>query len=627
MKRECSVKNSGHAFRIAALAVLLTASAAGAPAAAQDVSVNAYFNQGTLIVNQEAVLSVEITGAGANNAGNPELPDFGEWFAFAGSRGSSQNIQIINGRVSASITYNYSLIPRKAGSVKISPVKVRIGNTTVQSGEIAVEIKDAGYTPPQPQVRQPQNPRQGKNQPLDLFVIPVPDKNTVYQYEGVTIDYKVYIGPGVSVSEYSLQNLPNTAGFWTEEYPLPRPVTQPEVYNNKRYSTAVLKRVELFPTNSGDFALDPMQIEFTIRVPRQNRTRSFFDDPFFSDPFFDRTKSVKIHSSALNLTVLPLPDAGRPAGFNGAVGQFAITEDVDKRAVRVNDSVTLKIAVSGAGNIKLLKEPELKISGVYEKYDPQVNEKINRSGSAITGEKTFEYVIIPRKEGTLKIEPVVFAYFDPAADVYKTVKTGPVSIRVERAAAGAPRAPRNLTKEEIQLIGSDVRFIKESVAEWQKTGAAFYAGWSFLTLLMLPLIFVAGAFAYSQHLERLNADVGYKRSRRANAVAAKHLKGAKAALNKNDSAAFYPEVARALQNYIADKLNISAAGIVTEELEKILRQKRVDDDLVRSYIACLQQCDFHRFSSVKASGGEMKELFEQCRDAISTMENRLKKVS
>ncbi|MFC1556351.1 BatD family protein [candidate division KSB1 bacterium] len=615
---------------IAGFVALFTMSLVSGNAYAQGVTVRAFFDRSALTVNQEALLSVEISGLGQNSSAQPELPDFGEWFSFVGSRGRSQNIRIINGAFSASVTYSYALIPLKTGNAKIPPIKVSEGGKEYYSDEIQIEVFNAGVPPPT--LQQPLQPDRvpSGDEPVDLFVVAVPDKKITYQNEGITIDYKVYIGPGVSVREYSLQNLPNLPGFWTEDYPLPQPAPQTEVYNNRQYQAAVLKRLELFSTNSGDFELDPMQFEFTIRDVRQRRPGDifgrFFDDPF-DDPFFNRNaRRIRVNSSAVNITVRPLPSEGRPAGFAGAVGAFTINAGVDKTVVNANESVTLKVTISGEGNIKLLNEPELTITGAHEIYDPVVEEDISRSGSKVSGQKTFEYVIIPRREGMLSVEPITFSYFNPVDETYKTARTQPFLIRVSPGIVTDTRTPRNLTRDEIRLIGSDIRFIKESVGEWRPVGGRLFS-WMYAAYLVLPLCAVGIAFWYSRHLNRLNADIRYKRNRMANVIANKHLKQAKQALNSRNSGAFYPEIARALQDYIADKLNISAAGILTDELKSVLEEKKIDDDLVKEYIACLQECDFRRFSSVTGAPEEMRKLYDAAAAAISNMEDRLKKAA
>jgi len=596
------------------------------PLSAQDITIKASINQSFLVVNQMAEIVVEISGPAAQQASMPDLPDFGDWFRFSGSHSTSSSFSMINmQQISYSISHAYGIIPLKTGKAIIPPFKVKAGDKIFSSQPITIEIKDAGAVP-QPQVRQ-QTPQTGKggDEPVDIFLMAIPDKDTMYQNEGVTVEYKVYIGTGVDITEYSLLNMPNTAGFWSEDYPMAQqPRLRPEEYDNRTYNTAILKRVELFPTNTGELELDPMQIRFQVRIS-QTRTRDDIFDRFFNDPFFAPAKDVTINSKNLKINVKPLPAEGRPASFHGAVGNFTINADVDDNRVKAHEPVNLKITISGTGNIKLIDEPKISIPEIFEKYDPKVEEKINRSGSEITGEKIIEYVLIPRKEGSYTIDPISFAYFDPDVESYKIEKSAPIRIVVEPGDDIFAVPPRNLTRDEIKLVGRDIRFIKESVVKWKKIGRGEFSSWSFILLLLMPVLTVGVAFVYSRHLRRLNADIGYKRSLRANAVATKRLKKAKSYLEKNVPESFYPEIARALQEYIADKLNIAAAGIVTGELEKMLKQKRVDEDLLHSYIACLRICDYHRFSSVKSPPVEMRRLYEDSRKAIYAMEQRLKK--
>jgi hypothetical protein len=592
---------------------------------AQDLSVKAYFDRSTIVVNQSVMLNVELSGNDVNNASQPELPDFGGWFKFIGSSGSSQNLSWINGKFSGSITYSYILMPLKNGTATIPAITVKCGSKTVASQPITVEIKDAGAIPPPKQGTQ-----QGASKTRDtpgIILVPVPNKKTIYQNEGITVEYKVYIEPSVNVTRYTELNVPNYQGFWKVEFVLPKtPHLYSETYQNREYNTAVLKRVELYPTQSGELELSPLEMEFTVVSNRQQTGNDFFDR-FFNDPFFGglgRSETVTIRSNPLRIAVKSLPNEGLPPEFNGAVGRFSITATADKHTVKENESVTLIVTIEGSGNIKFIPEPTLRLPDSFERYDPKVEDDINLQGTSITGKKTIEYVLVPRKKGTYAVAPITFAYFDPAAEQYISMKTQPIPITVEPGPEITGNMPRAVTREEVKLMGSDIRFIKESYIKWDKIGKRQFISLSFLSIIIIPFLMVCGAFVYSRHLQKLNADVALKRSRQANAVATKRLKKAQNYLQAGNTDAFYPEIASALQEYIADKLNIASAGIVTEELETHLLQMNIDDDLVEAYIACLKKCDFHRFSSAKGTLAEMNKLYEDSRTAIYEMEQRLK---
>ncbi|MFC1554261.1 BatD family protein [candidate division KSB1 bacterium] len=584
-----------------------------------NVTVKAYFDSGELFVNQPATFVIEVSGA-SGNVTKPSLPDFEGWFVYSGSTGQSQNWTVINGKMSASISYTYGIIPLKEGNTKIPQITVNIDGKDYKTESFTVEVKKERTVTPPPAGGNLPDPSGSENDP-ELFLLVSPDKREVYQNEGITLEYKVYIGQNVEVSEYSQLNIPYSQGFWAEDYSMPRqPRAVPEMYNNKRYNAAVLKKVELFPTNSGEFDIDPMEMQFAVRSNNSTRNRSVFDS------FFNRaTENVKVRSNDLKITVKPLPVEGRPSNFSGAVGKYSMSASVDKMNIKENESITMKITISGEGNIKLINEPVLDLPDYFEVYDPKVGEKIDKLGSTVSGEKTFEYVLIPRRRGNYSLDPVSFAFFDPELRAYKVIETRPLSINVSPDESVISNAPRNLNRDEIRVLGQDVRFLKENVTKWGKIGSRDFMSFSFLSLLFTPVLLVLGAFVYSRRLQKLNKDIGYKRSIRANTIAVKRLKKAHAMLTKNDPEAFFPEVAKALQEYIADKLNVAAAGIVTDEIERILKNMQIDDDLLRSYIDCLRTCDFHRFSSMKTSPEEMSTLYDDSKNAIFNMEERLKK--
>ncbi|MCH8285898.1 protein BatD [candidate division KSB1 bacterium] len=589
---------------------------------AQNITVIASISQGTVVENQAANLSVEVSGLEVNQSFNPVLPNLGDWFSYTGTQSSSQSVSIINGIVSSKKTYLFGILPLKTGRVTILPVVIRVGSREYKSNPVTVEIVKAGSAPqPQTGARQQQSGA-NPNGPVDLFLVAVPDKRSVYQNEGITVEYKVYFGLGLSIQEYTPLNTPNTAGFWTEEYPMttnPRAVV--EIYNDRQYNSAVLKRVELFPTQSGEFEIDPVRMQFKVRLPQRTRGRIF--DDFFNNSLFGSMKEITVSSVTLDITSKPLPEIGKPASFRGEVGNYSISAVVDKNKVKEHETITLKVSVAGTGNIKLINEPEIVIPETFERYDPKIEDNIVRTGDAITGEKTFEYVLIPRRRGSYTIEPITIAFFDPRDNTYKVEKTAPFRITVEPGDAIA-RSSGNLTREEIRLVGQDVRFIKESVAKWRFIGQGQFFSVSFLSLLLTPLVVVGFALIYGKRHQRLNTDIGYRRSRQANAVAVKRLKKAHAFLKETDAESFYPEIARVLQEYIADKLNIAAAGIVTGDLEKTLKSKNIDEDILNSYIACLKTCDLHRFASIKSSNDQMERLYDDSKKVIYEMEERLK---
>jgi len=589
-----------------------------------DIKITAWVDRTTIGLNEQFVLSVEISGSGAGSAPQPKLPDMDKFAAYVGS-GSSQSIQFINGRMSVSKTLNYYFIAREVGKFQIGPVTLTYKGKTYTTEPIDIEIVKTSAQPQQIP-RQKQRPRLRAEDTIEgnLFVKASVNKKRVYQNEPVILTYKIYTR--VNVTSYGISKLPTTVGFWVEEFPLPqRPRTHEEILNGKRFLVAEIKKLALFPTNPGQKVIDPMEVECEIRV-RERRPRDifdhFFDDSFFGDSFFGRTVRRVIKSNPVTVEVIPLPETGKPANFSGAVGSFNITAGVDKNSVKTHEAVTLKVKLSGTGNIKTLPEPVVNVSSDFEKYEPKITQKISRKGGVVSGSKTFEYILIPRHPGKQRIKPIEFSYFDLKSKTYKTLRTDEIVIDVAKGPEEFIALGSGLSKEEVKLLGQDIRFIK-TITSFRKKGSYFYNSSGFLVLSFLPLILLGASLAYRRHLDRLSGDVAYARSRRAAQVAAKRLRKAKRCLNENTQKEFYAEVSRALLGFLGDKLNLPEAGIITDQVEEMLRGRGVDDRVISHYMNCLRTCDYQRFAPSDSKIDQMRNFFEDSKRAIAELEREL----
>jgi hypothetical protein len=311
---------------------------------------------------------------------------------------------------------------------------------------------------------------------------------------------------------------------------------------------------------------------------------------------------------------------GKPANFSGAVGHFSLSANVDKNAVKTNEAVTLKVKIAGKGNIKILPEPKVEIPPDFEVYEPKVSQNIQRKNGIISGNKTFEYVLIPRFAGLQSIKPVEFSYFDLGSKTYKTLKTPEITIDVAKGAEEFFTVGSGLSKEEVMLLGQDIRFIKKSIPNFKEMREYFYKGIPFTILIILPVILVIGSLGYRRHLDKLSGDVAYARSRRANQVAMRRLRKAKRLMDEHSHKEFYAEVSRALLGFLGDKLNISEAGILTDQVEEMLKIRGVDGKVVSQYLDCLRSCDYQRFAPSISKDSEMKEFFEKAKRAIVALE-------
>ncbi|RMF63055.1 MAG: protein BatD [Calditrichaeota bacterium] len=590
-----------------------------AGAYAQNLELNAYVDRTTIGVNQQFELNVELSGTDANRVPQPDLPDLTAFATFIGSS-SSQNIQIVNGRMTVSKTYTHHFIATKVGKFRIPAIVLRYKGRTISSDPIEIEIvKTSGGGPPQ--AGQNRGRREASNDLSELlFLKATVSKRRVYQNEPVVVSYKIYTA--VNVTNYGISQLPNMVGFWSEEFELPqRPRLYTEVVNGRQYRVAEIKKLALFPQGPGEKTVEPLVIECEVQLPRRRR-RDLFDS-FFDDPFFGRSERRVIRANPVQIEVVAVPLKERPADLSGAVGSFSLRAAVDKSRVKTNEAVTLRVDISGSGNIKILPQPKVNFPADFEVYDPKINESITRKGAAITGNKTFEYVMIPRFAGEQIIKPIRFSYFDLASKSYRTLTTDPIRVSVEKGAQQFSNVGMAASKEDVKFIGKDIRFIQIRMPEFKRVGRVFYKSAIFYALLVLPLFALAGAVGYRRHVERVQADVAYARSRKANQMALKRLKKAQKKLGEGESKAFYAEVSSALMGYIGDKFNVAAAGLITDQVETMLRERGIQAETVSNYIDCLQTCDYKRFAPTEADRDEMKAFFDKARKAIIALEREI----
>ncbi|MBN2000814.1 protein BatD [candidate division KSB1 bacterium] len=587
---------------------------------AEPLTVTASVSHNVIAVNQQLTLTVEYSGEGAWEVENPELPDMGGYLAFLGSGGTSQNMQFINGKMSRSKSISFLYMATKEGKFTIPVISVTYKNKKATTQPIEITITKAAAVPPQ---SSSSGSQAGANVDLgdDLFIRAIPNKRTVYPNEPVIITYRIYLQ--VNVASYNLTKLSETDGFWVEEFEMPaQPQIREEIYNGKKYTVADLKKIAVFPTSAGEKTIGAMGISCDVRVQQQRRQRSIMDS-FFDDPFFGRTVRKTIYSQPVKINVIPLPAENKPHDFSGAVGQFNLQASVDKNQVKTNEAITFNVRLSGTGNINTLPMPEVFIPNDFERYDPKATEKINRENNTISGFKAWEYVLVPRFAGQQRIRPVRFSYFDPHDKKYKVLTSPEILIDVAKGETQFAATGSGFSKEEVRLIGQEIRFIKLNAGMFSRLGYKNYTSGLFFVFLFLPMLTLGGAVGFRIRSDKLAKNVAYARRSRANKIAMRRLSKAKNLLHESTQKEFYAEISRSLLGYAADKLNISQAGIISSELYRMLIERGVDSDLLDRYRSLIEECDFQRFAPANITEHEMTTFYEDGKKVIIKLEKAL----
>ena len=419
----------------------------------------------------------------------------------------------------------------------------------------------------------------------------------------------------------SVNKLPQYDGFWAEELQTPNNITfHTEVVNGKQYRVGLLKEVCLFPSQTGDLSVTPFELNVPVQIQNRRRSGNIFDD-FFNDPFFDtgRTVNYDAKSNTLRVKVIPLPSQNVPESFNGAVGSFTLNSSIDKTTVQANEPVSIKLDISGTGNIKLIDAPEIKLPTGFDKYEPKVSEQINRTGK-ISGSKKIEYLVIPRISGKREIPPIKFSYFDLNKHSYVTLESKLFELNVERGSESSNYA--STAKEDVKLLGEDIRYIKTSTEVDKKGGILIYKV-GFWVAAGLPLLLLTGLITFKKRNDKLLSNAQLLKYQKAQKIAKNRLKVAKNLLQEKNQTAFYSEISLALYGYLEDKLDIPKSAFSLEEAVIRLKRNNINNSVIDSLKQTAEKCEYIRFAPQKDGLAVMNEIYNQSANIIIEIEKSI----
>ena len=541
------------------------------------------------------------------------------------SRSQQSSIQIINGKrtSNSSTAFTYILLAGNPGTYTIPAASVEVNGEKVFSNAISIKVlpqdQNSGNSGNNGGGSASSSRSQAAGSRIsanDLFIPATASKTTVHEQEAILLTYKVYT---VVNLRQLYGKMPDLKGFHTQEVELPQQKTFTlEHYKGRNYNTTVWSQYVLFPQQTGK--LEIPSITFDGVVAQQ----TISDDPFdavFNGGGYGEVKK-KITTPKVVINVQPLP--AKPAGFSGAVGEFKLASSINATDVKTNDAVTIKLTLSGTGNMKLIGTPEVKFPQDFEIYDPKVTDDYKLTNSGLTGTKTFEYLAIPRHAGNFTIPAVEFTYFDLKSNSYKTLKTEAYNLKVAKGQGNADQVISDFTnKESVKMLGKDIRFIKLGDSSLRPKGDFFFGTVGYYLCYLIPLLlFVVFAVIYRQKALE-NANVAKVKTKKANKVATRRMKLAGKLLAENKKNEFYDEVLKALWGYISDKLSIPVSQLSKDNIEAELTNYGVPEALIAEFIGVLNECEYARY----APGNEneaMDKVYSASVEVISKMENSIK---
>lgn len=539
------------------------------------------------------------------------------------NRSMQSSYQMINGHTSSSssITYTYIIRATKNGTFTIPPAHVVVGGKSIASNSLTVKVSGSSSAGAGGSSRQRSNDdgeiRDAGSQisGSDLFIKVSANKKRVHEQEPILLTYKVYTLVGLT----SLRgDMPDLKSFYTQEVDLPQQKSfSIETLNGRPYRTTTWSQYVMFPQMTGK--LEIPSITFEGIVVQQNRNIDPFEAFFNGGSGYVEVKK-KIQAPGIEIQVDPLPT--RPANFSGGVGKFNISAQLDKTEIKANDPVSMRVIVSGIGNLKLIKQPVVNFPKDFDKYEPKITDKTKLTSNGIEGSMIYDILVVPRHQGKYEIPPVEFTYFDTSANAYKTIKSESFTLDVARGSGTG--AVNDFSQTDLQELTKDIRYIKTGDTRQHSLDEFFFGSTAYwISLTVLALIFISLFVIFRQRAID-NANITKMRGKKANKVATKRLKNAARLMAANKPGAFYDEVLRALWGYVGDKLNIPVEQLSHDNISQRLSERNVGEETISQFIGALDECEFERYAPGDPKGN-MSKVYDKAINAIETIETTMKK--
>lgn len=566
-----------------------------------DVKLTSVINDTNITLNDQIMLTVTVSGADANKAGAPELDPMSEFTVR--NFGTSTNTTINNMKVFREKVYTYALFPEKPGIFSVGAVSVKVGRDIITAP--ATKVKVISGPKAQTPVESENSTTQSSGN-INLFITTDVDKKEAYVGEQITFTFELYSRISISSNEYEP---PATTGFWVVDLPQ-IPATRKKAGNNI-YTNNTIKKA-LFPTTSGELTVGPASFIYSAQRSSIQRLIIMSSAP------------KRLLTEPIAITVKPLPAKGKPAGFNGAVGNFEISSSIDNTTVKVGDVVTIWVSVSGTGNLDVITSLGEADLSAFKTYDPKITEKISNSGFVVGGLKTWEYVIIPKEQGDATVGPFSLSFFNPGDNSYYTVSTQSYTLNVEPSdAVTVADAVEGIGGGSIQNIAADIRYLKPAKNSLGSTGKRLYTSFYFYLVYIMPLAVLITSFVFKRRQDAIERNTGLKRKLNAFKHAQKRLDEAAAMLKSNDMKVLCGKLHEAILFYIGDMLNVDTGTLTSDDLENVLIRSGAAPEFAEHIRKTMEMCDFVRFASVGEELELRGNIVIDTRDIIAKLKDTL----
>ena len=567
---------------------------------AQNTELKATVSKNKLGVNQRLRVEFSINKQGADNFSPPNFKDF----RIIGGPSQSVSQSWINGKVSFLQSYTYIIQPKRKGELTIPSASVEIDGKILKSKPVKIIVVSAAAIP-----KDPNDPNYIAEQ--NIHLVAEISKSRPYIGEGVYLEHRLYISQNIGVQDFTVTQAPQYAGFWNQDIKVVRfNGAKMGKYNGEDYRYVVLKRALLVPTKSGRLTIDPMKMDIIVSVPTGR-------GDFFGNVI---TKNIrKEFASAKKVIIAKEPPLeGKPADFNGAVGDFTFDVSLSKGVLKANETSQIKVEVKGKGNLKLFELPTIETPAELEIYQPERKEKVSVRTNGIQGVVSDLYTVVPQYKGKYKIPNASFSYFNPKKKKYFTITTEDLFVDVLEGKELVTNTTDAVKKQTVQTLGKSFRYIQTKSSFIATEKSDFFQSNLFYILFLVPLIAIPIGIFISKKNEKRNNDIIGNKQRKAERLAKKYLSEAQKQLGKRE--AFYESLERALHNYLKAKLGIETTDISKEKITQILEDRKVDSTTINQFIEVLKNSDFARYTPT--TNTQMNEEFERAKQVIVALDKQ-----
>ncbi|OWY22968.1 protein BatD [Sphingobacteriales bacterium UPWRP_1] len=555
--------------------------------------------------DEQFQITYSLQNVGMRDFQGPNLDDF----FVVGGPNKSQSMQIINGSMSSSVSISYVLQPKKSGNFTIPPATVITDRRkTLRSEQVSVSVSKGRpqpkATPPPASGRQGNNPASGNEK---IWVAAIPDTSAVCVGQQITVIYRLYTN--VDVANYGIQTPPSFTGFWVEDItPTYQQTPGTTTWNNQQYRTLDLKKYALFPQRPGTLQIDPMEVQVIIRVPDPNAGGGFWGNMFYTN------QTLNLTTDPIKIAVADLPQQGKPDNFTGAVGQYEINTVLGNPNVETNESIDLKVTISGTGNMKLIDLPQPGFPPSFEVYEPEVNEETFTQQDKVKGRKTYDFTLIPSEAGQQQLPSIGFSFYNPETRSYQTVTTPPIPVNIRQGKTPAKTGANAEKPGTLMPLNPSLRLFT--------TNSRFFGSVAYYALSGLPvLLFLGAAIRIRRRKQELSHPFAL-RQKQAQKVAIQRLAGAQTHLQQNNKRAFYDEVIRAVWGYLSDRVHIPASQLDKDNIAAILQQNGATQAAIEQLLQIITHCEIALFAPA-AEAGTMSSTYENAKNAIARTEEDL----